>query len=131
MDDEDLEREGAELAELIRVHRRPGLGKRWRCPSELRRRAVVYTEACRDRGESAWTVAQRLGVVESTLCRWLRRERGSIVPVLRPVSVVDEKTPAGEVATSQTGCLRLVTRTGHVVEGLDVQSAAYLLRVLG
>ena len=125
-----LDRECAELAGLIRSHRRPELGKRWRCPKELRERAVVYTEACCARGESKWAVAQRLGVVESTLCRWLRRKRDAIVPAMRPVTVIggpsrdqgDESDPAPR--------LRLVTPHGYVIEGLDLEGLAYLLQAL-
>ena len=130
MDDEALDRECAELAELIRGHRKPGLGKRWRCPKELRQRAVGYAEACCGRGESKWAVAQRLGIVESTLCRWLRREGGAIVPAMRPVSVID--APArdhGDESTSSPR-LRVVTPRGYVVDGLDLEGAAYLLRIL-
>jgi transposase-like protein len=130
VDDEGLERECGELARVIRTHRRPELGKRWRCPKELRERAVAYAEACCGRGESKWAVAQRLGVVESTLCRWLRRKRGAIVPAMRPVSVVGALSREHADEPSPTPRLRLVTPNGYVVDGLDLEEVAYLLRIL-
>ena len=130
VDDEALDRECAELAQLIRSHRRPELGKRWRCPKELRQRAVAYTEACCGRGESKWAVAQRLGVVESTLCRWLRGKRNAIVPAMRPVSVIGAPFEDHAEELSPTRPLRLVTPHGYVIDGLDLEGLAYLLRVL-
>ena len=51
--------------------------KRWRCPVELRSRGVAYARSCREKGEPVADIAIRLGLVESTLARWLRREKQS------------------------------------------------------
>ncbi len=127
MDDGALERESADLVSLIERQHEGKPGKRWRCPAGLKRRVVAYAEVCRGEGESVSAIAQRLGLVEATLCRWLRRDWSAIVPALRPVSLVDDLA-GGDPA--QLAGLRLVSPRGYVVEGLDVQEAAYLLRVL-
>jgi len=70
-------------------------------------------------------------LVESTLGRWMRRERAEEKAAgFRSVAIVPvEPAPGGSkgVATELT----LVTPSGCRVEGLDAESAAYLLRVLG
>jgi hypothetical protein len=125
MDDWALERECAELIGLIEGQHEGKPGKRWRCPAGLKQRVVAYAEVCRGQGESTSAIAQRLGLVEATLCRWLRRDWSAIVPALRPVAIIE-----GGGDTAQLSGLRLVSPRGFIVEGLDVQEAAYLLRVL-
>ena len=72
MDDSSLEglreRLAREVAEELEDHP----GKRWRCPSGLRSRIVSYARVCRERGEPVRDISRRLGLVESTLARWLR-----------------------------------------------------------
>lgn len=105
------------------------LGKRWRCPAKLRFRIVAYARQCRERGEPLADISARLGLVESTLGRWLRRERAEErVAGLRPVSIVPVAAGAG---VGEGAELTLVTPGGCRVEGLNLESAAYLLRVLG
>ena len=131
MDDDALSREAVRLAEeLVRSGLRE-LGKRWRCPARLRLRIVAYALQCREHGEAVADIAGRLGLVESTLGRWLRRERAEErVAAFRPVSIVPVAPAPGD-AGSGAARLTLVTPGGYRVEGLDVESAAYLLRVMG
>ena len=107
--------------------------KRWRCPVELRSRVVAYARSCREKGEPVADIAIRLGLVESTLARWLRREKQSPNAALtsagfRSVSIVP--TGSGSFPESSPH-LTLVTPQGFRVEGLDLASAAHLLRSLG
>jgi len=104
-------------------------GKRWRCPVPLRSRVVSYARVCRERGEPLLDISSRLGLVESTLARWLRADRKELAAGFRSVSIVasDEPHQPGIVG----GPLRLTTPAGYSVDGLDAQTLAYLLRVIG
>ena len=128
MEDDALVSEGRGLAaELARSGLRE-MGKRWRCPAKLRFRIVAYARQCRERGEPVADISARLGLVESTLGRWLRRERAEErVAGFRPVSIVPV---SGATGVGQGAELTLVTSGGCRVEGLDLESAAYLLRIL-
>jgi hypothetical protein len=104
-------------------------GKRWRCPAPLRSRVVSYAKVCRERGEPLLDISNRLGLVESTLARWLRADRKELAAGFRSVSIVaseDHRQPE-----TVGGPLRLTTPAGYSVDGLDAQTLAYLLRVIG
>jgi transposase-like protein len=93
---------------------------------------VSYARVCRDRGQTLGDISRRLGLVESTLARWLRAakvEATDLAPAFRSVSLAGDEVAAyrGEVEPS----LRLVTPRGYRVEGLDVATLAYLLQVVG
>ena len=105
-------------------------GKRWRCPVPLRSRIVSYSRVCRERGEPLLDISNRLGLVESTLARWLRADRKALAlaPGFRTVSVA---AGDGDSQDESTNALRLTTPAGYTVEGLDAQTLAFLLRVLG
>ena len=64
-------------------------GKRWRCPVPLRSRIVSYARVCRERGEPLLDISNRLGLVESTLARWLRADRKALA--LAPGADADAK----------------------------------------
>jgi hypothetical protein len=123
--DEVCERLIREIA--AELESRPG--KRWRCPLPLRSRVVSYAKVCRERGEPLLDISNRLGLVESTLARWLRADRKELAAGFRSVSIVasDEPHQPGIVG----GSLRLTTPAGYSVDGLDAQTLAYLLRVIG
>ena len=104
-------------------------GKRWRCPVPLRSRIVSYARVCRERGEPLLDISNRLGLVESTLARWLRADRKELAAGFRSVSIVaSEEHHQPEIVG---GPLRLTTPAGYMVDGLDGQTLAYLLRVVG
>jgi hypothetical protein len=111
-------------AELI-----TGPGKRWRCPAGLKSRIVSYARVCRERGEPLLDISNRLGLVESTLARWLRADRKELAAGFRSVSIVT--SDADDQRESVTGPLRLTTPAGYWVDGLDAQTLAFLLRVVG
>ena len=105
-------------------------GKKWRCPEGLRSRIVSYAKVCREQGEPLHLISGRLGLVESTLARWLKADRNALAlsPGFRSVSVVEG---GDRDETESYGLLRLTTPAGYLVEGLDAQTLAYLLRVVG
>lgn len=129
MDDAGLRDLGGRLAEEIGRELPAGHDKRWRCPKDLRSRVISYARVCRERGEAVRDIAQRLGLVESTLARWLRAERAALAAGFRSVAIVASRDHEAPVETERP--LRLVTPHGYCVEGLDAQTLAYVLRVVG
>jgi len=129
METDTLDREAKRLAGELARSGLKELGKRWRCPVGLRTKIVAHARQCRSDGETVADIAFRLGLVESTLGRWLRREYAKEAAVgFRPVSIVPvDSAPDG---LSQSRGLTLVAPGGYRVEGLDPESVAYLLRVL-
>lgn len=103
-------------------------GKRWRCPARLRSRVVSYAKVCRERGEPLHEISARLRLVESTLARWLRADRNELAAGFRSVSIVASED---ETQAFHGGSLRLMTPAGYTVDGLDAQTLAFLLRVIG
>lgn len=133
MDETRFDTACAQLADQVAHEASRGLGKKWRCPRDLRAQIVAYAVACREDGETLGAISGRLGLVESTLARWLRKKKkgarveSDLEPGFRSVAIV----PSGEIqelASMQQ--LRLITADGHIVEGLDPQSAVYLLKAL-
>jgi transposase-like protein len=84
---------------------------------------VVLAEQAIAEGASQSRIALELGLTQPTLSRWLTDEHES---AQRPVEV-ESGLPSGLESPS----LRLRTPRGFVVEGLDLESVAALLRVLG
>lgn len=129
MDESDLNAICERLAERVSREAAMGLGQKWRCPSDLREEIVAYAVACREIGEALAPISERLGLIESTLARWLRqrRKKDEVLRGFRSVAIV----PSGEIQRSSCGPqLRLTTADGHVIEGLDVESAVYLLQAI-
>ena len=129
MEDQDLQTWSEQLNQELADGRTSGRSKKWRCPPDLQSRIVSYAKVCRKQGEPYFDIAVRLGLVESTLTRWFRTEEAKEQPGFRSVSIVrrDEEETGAQAFPSQ---LRLLTPQGYRVEGLDVQTLAYLLRVL-
>lgn len=89
--------------------------------TELRARAVALARAAR-RSDRSWEeIAAELGVTATLLQKWCR---GAVSPAFVRVEI--EESASGVAS----GGLRLVSPAGYVVEGLDVASAAELLRRL-
>jgi len=122
---------GSERAKRLRAAVRE-LGRRRRndpVPLALRRELVRYAQARRRAGAGWWTIGRELGLSGSTLARWCAKPGRA---VLRPVRVM--RGAAVEMGKSDRSDRRLVvvvTAAGHRVEGLAVDDAALLLRVLG
>lgn len=97
---------------------------RWRCSADLRLRVVSYARSCLAAGDSLRRVAERLGITQGTLSRWLRDSgEGSF----QPVSIV----PAGPVTGHRpASALRVITPRGFVVEGLDLEQVMIMMGTL-
>ncbi len=133
MDEDRLAATCSELSARVTDEPRKGLGKKWRCPRDLRTEIVAYAVVCREDGETLGAISGRLGLVESTLARWLRKrkKRAPIDPDLEPGFRSVAIVPSDEIQRSASlHQLRLITADGHIVEGLDLQSAAYLLKAI-
>ena len=76
------------LVEEVRAELESKPGKKWRCPAGLRSRIVSYAKVCRERGEPLLDISNRIGLVESTLARWLRADRKELAAGFRSVSIV-------------------------------------------
>ena len=133
MDETHLATICSELSARIAQESRKGLGKKWRCPHDLRKRIVAYATVCRGDGEALGVISARLGLVESTLARWFRKRKrraaveSNFEPGFRSVAIV----LSGEILRTAPGLeLRLITADGHIVEGLDLEGVAYLLRAI-
>ncbi len=93
-----------------------------RIPREVRDEVCRYAARRRRKG-AAWAVIARETGLVPKLQRWnARAQPTASVPVLRPVEVVQEPV------SSQV--LALIAPSGVRVEGLGVQEAAQLLRLL-
>ena len=95
----------------------------------LRARIVAYAVTCSADGESHRRIADRLGMRQRTLSRWIRTWRQAGAGV-RAVAIVPAE-PRHTVAPASRGSVRLVTPHGFVVEGLDPEVLVSLLQVLG
>jgi len=106
-------------------------------PLETRSAVVALKVEARQSGTTARVLAAALGLHESTLCRWEREvgvSRAPAAPVekvrgasFRMVQVAAPASPA--VSPSATRGLRVAhAPSGLVIDGLDVDSLAALLR---
>ena len=129
MEEKDLEEWGEQLAEQVAIELQTGRSKKWRCSRGLRSRIVTYAQRCRENGEVYGDIAARLGLVESTLARWLRREKAIGRASFRSVAIVP--STENHSYSEATSIIRLITPQGYRIEGLDAETVAYLLRVIG
>ena len=96
---------------------------RARVPREVRDEVCRYAGRRRREGAAWAVIARETGLEVRKLQQWNARARpAALAPVLRPVEVVQEP------ASSQA--LALIAPGGVRVEGLGVQEAAQLLRLL-
>lgn len=92
----------------------------------------MYARGRLDEGATVADVAGELGMVESTLYRWLRVKRPDAVVGFRSVAIVPSCGTAGtESDEDPRRVIRLITPQGYVVEGLDAGAVMALLRELG
>ncbi len=129
MDDGRIIAEGERLSQELSGQRRTRDGHRWRCAVELRSRVVAYAVTCSADGESHQRIADRLGLKQRTLSRWIRTARQTRAGV-RQVAIVPS-TQERTTPPPARAALRLVTPRGFVVEGLDAELLVSLLQVLG
>ena len=88
-------------------------------PTELRSEIVEYVNQELGRGGTLAAASDAVGVAKGTLYRWLE----TAAPRLRPVRIAPALMRAA-------GRFTLVSPQGYRVEGLDIDSAAALLRSL-
>lgn len=129
MHEEHSADQGTRLAEEVSEERSRAVAQRFQCSPDLRARIVAYSIACRAEGESHQRIADRLGLCQTTLSRWLRRAGGA-APALRSVAIVpSHRRDCGPSQPSSP--LRLITPRGIVVEGLDPDLLIAVLREVG
>ena len=95
-----------------------------RYPASLRREILGFARHRRSAGESLKEIARDLGLPWQTLHRWLER---SPRRRFRPVAVVASPPESADSGPAIT----IVSPQGFRVEGLDLASAADLLKRLG
>ena len=103
------------LAEMTR-----GRGRRY--PAEIRQRVGAAAAARRRDGVSWQVIGEELGIPHETVRRLAAAVDSDDVGAFKRVEIT-----AGAPASA---CLSLTTSAGHRVDGLDVDSAAELLRRL-
>lgn len=101
--------------------RRPAIRRRY--SPDLQQQAVEYCQDRAQHGESVRQVAVALGVAACSLHRWMRQARRR--PTFHPVTVVPAPSPGNLVSMTI-----ILTADGARVDGLDVETAARLLRLL-
>ena len=98
-----------------------------RVPREVREEVCRYAARRRDQGAPWAVIARETGLDARKLQRWRSRARRSApVPVLRPVEVV----PKPDVVPEVSPPLALVAPSGLRIEGLQLDQAAQLFRLL-
>ncbi len=96
---------------------------RHRVPREVRDEVCRYSLRRRKAGAAWALIARETGLDVRKLQRWNARDRrAASVPVLRPVEVLPVPKPAET--------LTLISLSGVRVEGLQLEQAAQLLRLL-
>jgi hypothetical protein len=100
---------------------------RSRVPREVRDEVCRYAVRRRREGAAWAVIARETGLDARKLQRWRSRARRSApVPVLRPVEVV----PKPDVVLDVSPPLALVAPSGLRIEGLQLEQAAQLFRLL-
>ena len=113
-----MDRELAELRQCVQVHE-GGRGKRY--PAELRARLRRWVRRRRGEGASTAVIAAELSLPLSTVSHWASTRSQSTALV--PVEVVPD------AGTSRTP--RVLSPSGFAVDGVTLEEAASLLRLLG
>ncbi len=94
-----------------------------RVPREVREEVCRYAARRREEGAPWAVIARETGLDVRKLQRWnTRARRSSAVPVLRPVEVLPAPEPVA--------ALTVIAPSGVRVEGLGLEQAAQLLRLL-
>jgi hypothetical protein len=100
---------------------------RLRVPCEVRDEVCRYAARRRREGAPWAVIARETGVDDRKLQRWnARARRAASIPVLRPVEVVSKPEVMPEVSPD----LALVAPSGLRIEGLQLDQAAQLFRLL-
>jgi methylphosphotriester-DNA--protein-cysteine methyltransferase len=104
--------------------------QRHRLSAELRARAATYARERKASGATAAAIAAELGVSQPTVARWLGRSIGT-GPIA--ISNATRSRALRKVVVEQSAgrTLHVVSPSGYRIDGLSLQEAAMLLRVLG
>ncbi|MFM2419059.1 MAG: hypothetical protein RL385_3782 [Pseudomonadota bacterium] len=117
------------------VVRRRGGRRRGAPPytAEQRRFAITYARSGQLEGRSIMASAKALGLGEPTLRDWMASDASPTAPVsaLSALRSVVVKSEPSRAPVAMAMGLTLTTPAGYRVRGLDVASAAALLKVLG
>jgi hypothetical protein len=115
-----------ELTNLRRelTHIERGRGRRY--PATLRDRVVRWARTRRGGGASWQEIAAELEIAVETLKRWTAIGDATATALV-PVEVITEVPRLGDGDRE----FRLVTRTGHRIEGLRLAEVIEIVRVLG
>jgi hypothetical protein len=101
--------------------------RRRRVPEEVKEQVRRYAARRRSHGSSWEAIGRETGLEARKLRAWSRKSRKARevtpVPALRPVAVAAEPEPAASLV--------VVAPSGLRVEGVSVQEAAQLVRLLG
>jgi hypothetical protein len=101
--------------------------ERLRVPREVRDEVCRYAARRRRQGAPWALIARETGLDDRKLQRWnARAGRATSLPVLRPVEVVAKPDVETEVSPN----LALVAPSGLRIEGLQLEQAAQLFRLL-
>jgi hypothetical protein len=90
-----------------------------RYSADVQQAVREFTRAQRSRGFSCGSIAGEIGLPINTLQRWCARELRA--GALAPVEILEERVPERMV---------FVSASGHRVEGLSLESLAFLLERL-
>jgi transposase-like protein len=116
------------LDRLVRAVARLRRQKARRWPQSVRRAVVKHAVQGRADRRTWADIADELGMNQETVRRWALLSVGAEgATVLAPVEVVQVPAPA---TVAFPGSLSLLSPSGYRVDGLDVASAAALLRAL-
>ena len=109
--------------------RRRGGRRRGAAPysEEQRTFAVAYARTGLSQGRSVTASAAALGISDPTLRAWLAQAAAAPGTALRSVVVKSTSSSPGPLPAGLT----LISPSGYRLRGLDVMSAAALLRVVG
>ena len=111
--------------ELARVERGRG---HW-YPDALRERAAAWARGRRDVGATWREISAAVGLPAETLRRWTSTTARDASPALVPIEIVSE--PEAENRGTEDRGVRIITPSGHRIEGLTTADAIAIVRVLG
>jgi hypothetical protein len=109
--------------ELARVER-----GQW-YPDALRERAAAWARAQRDVGGTWREISTAVGLSAETLRRWVATTMRDASLALVPIEIVGE--PEGQNQRFEGRGVRIITPSGHRIEGLSIADAIAIVRVLG
>lgn len=119
------------LKRELAAHRRRNGSQRARTPTELKRRILAFADEARSAGWGWQEIAEAVGVHRKTFGSWRSTAGATPATSMIPVEIVDDGSVSrSSSSTDSRRSVSVVSPSGWRVEGLDVASAATLLRSL-